>query len=204
MPDERVLSEWPRRLTVDDLRLSLLEFRDILDEPNESETRGAWLERVAERFDFHSAPVPKRADAPLFTGYYQPVLEASLIETAQYRYPLYAVPDRPTLSRRDIDVSGQLAGGGHEIAWLKDPVDRFFLHIQGSGLLELKDGKRLYVNFAASNERPYTSIGKVLIEAGKLARDSLSMQRIRRYLAEHPDEMDELVAMNERYVFFRI
>jgi membrane-bound lytic murein transglycosylase A len=208
MPGQRVLGEWPRKVTVADLQTSLLEFEAVL--AFEPESDAEWLERVAERFDFYSAPVTGTDDGPLFTGYYQPVLEASLIETDTYRYPLYGfaraehMPDPSTLTRHEIDGLGKLAGHGYEIAWLKDPVERFFMHIQGSGLLELPDGSRLYANFAASNDRPYTSIGKVLINAGKLDRDSMSMQQIRCYLAEHPDEMDELFAMNERYVFFRI
>lgn len=200
-PDERVLGRWPRRLTVSDLRSSLLEFQKILATAPER-----WLEQVAEQFEFYPAPVSASGDEPLFTGYYQPVLDARLIATSDYCYPLYAPPpgEAANLSRRDIDGLGKLAGGGHEIAWLKDPVDRFFLHIQGSGLLQLQDGRHRYVNFAASNGRPYTSIGKVLIEAGQLDAHSLSMQRIRSYLAAHPGRMDELLERNERYVFFHL
>jgi len=211
-PGQRVLSEWPRRVTVEDLQKSLLEFEAVLASDPESDAE--WLKRVAERFDFYSAPGSGTDDRTLFTGYYQPLLKASLIETDTYRYPLYGVaqgeprvamaPDPFEFTRYEIDVLGKLAGHGYEIAWLEDPVDRFFLHVQGSGLLELSDGTRLYANFAASNERPYTSIGKVLIDIGKLDRDSMSMQRIRSYLAEHPNEIDEIFAMNERYVFFRI
>lgn len=213
LPGDRVLAEWPRRLTAEDLRTALIEFRQILDRADPAGD-DHWLEQVAARFEFHPAPGQESGDDPLFTGYYQPVLAASLVETDTYRYPLYGVPeglgavngaeDPAAFSRREIDLLGKLAGGGYEIAWLKDPVDRFFLHIQGSGLLELTDGKKVYVNFAASNERPYTSIGSVLIEEGKLDAETMSMQSIRRYLAEYPHEMDELFARNERYIFFRI
>lgn len=213
LPADRVLAEWPQRLTAEDLRAALFEFRRILDRTDPADG-DRWLEQVAARFDFHPAAGQESGDGPLFTGYYQPVLAASLVETDTYRYPLYGVPAGPdavngadgpaAFSRREIDLLGKLAGYGYEIAWLKDPVDRFFLHIQGSGLLELTDGKKLYVGFAASNERPYTSIGGVLIAEGKLDAETLSMQSIRRYLAEYPHEMEELFARNERYIFFRI
>lgn len=213
VPPGRLLSEWPRRTTAADVRATLTDFLDLLDEPQEPGS--SWADRAAERFDFFPAPLaPTRAD-PLFTGYYQPVIDASPVETDGYRYPVYREPDElrarsrsakkaPGYSRRHIDVLGSLRGKGYEIAWLRDPVDRFFLHIQGSGLLRMTDGREKPLNFAASNGRPYTSIGKVLIDEGKLDRESMSMQRLRRYLAEFPEEREALFARNERYVFFRL
>ncbi len=213
VPPGRLLSQWPRRTTAADVRATLTEFLEILDEPREP--GASWADRAAERFEFFPAPLgPARAD-PLFTGYYQPVIDASPVETDGYRYPVYREPDElragsgsagkaPGYSRRHIDVLGSLRGKGYEIAWLRDPVDRFFLHVQGSGLLRMTDGRETPLNFAASNGRPYTSIGKVLIDEGKLDRESMSMQRLRRYLAEFPEEREALFARNERYVFFRL
>ena len=86
---------------------------------------------------------------------------------------------------------------------MKDPIDLFFLQIQGSGLLRLEDDRLLPLNYAASNGRQYTSIGRVLLEKGKIRREDLSMQGLRRYLSDHPQEMEEVFAKNERYVFFR-
>jgi membrane-bound lytic murein transglycosylase A len=110
----------------------------------------------------------------------------------------------PYFTRHEIDTLGRLKGKGHEIAWVKDPVDLFFLHIQGSGLLRLEDGRLLHLNYAASNGRPYTSIGKILLDLGKIREEELSMQRLRRYLFDHPEEREDLLARNERYIFFRI
>lgn len=213
VPAERLLAEWPRRVTAADIRASLVEFLELLDE---SPAAGKdWPHRVAARFDFFPAPLSAAGDEVLFTGYYQPVLDASPMETADYRYPVYREPDELRLrrargktavgyTRHDIDVLGRLKGRGYEIAWLRDPVDRFFLHIQGSGLLRMTDGRQVPLNFAASNGRPYTSIGKVLIEQGRLDRESMSMQRIRTWLAEFPGEREALFARNERYIFFRL
>ena len=213
VPGERVLGRWPRRVTAEDVRASLVDFLELLDEP--MLTDGGWPRRVAERFDFFRAPRSAAPDDILFTGYYQPVIDASPVETPDYRYPVYREPDglrggrglalkAAGYSRHDIDVLGALRSKGYEIAWLRDPVDRFFLHIQGSGLLRMTDGRELPLNFAASNGRRYTSIGKVLIDEGKLDRESMSMQRIRAYLAEFPGEREALFARNERYTFFRL
>ena len=109
----------------------------------------------------------------------------------------------PYYSRAEIDHKGALRGRGYEIAWTKDPVDNFFLQIQGSGILKLPDGRRLQVGYAGQNGLPYRSIGRLLIEGGKIPREEMSMQRLRRYLAEHPAERDEIMAYNESYVFFR-
>lgn len=213
VPGERVLGRWPRRVTAKDVRASLVEFLEVLEGP--ARTDGGWPRRVAERFDFFPAPRSAALDDVLFTGYYQPVIDASPVETSDYRYPVYREPDElrgrrgrarkaAGYSRHDIDVLGTLRGKGYEIAWLRDPVDRFFLHIQGSGLLRMTDGREVPLNFAASNGRRYTSIGKVLIDEGKLDRESMSMQRIRAHLAEFPHERQVLFARNERYIFFRL
>jgi membrane-bound lytic murein transglycosylase A len=110
----------------------------------------------------------------------------------------------PYYSRQEIDQFGALRGRGLEIAWVKDPIDLFFLHIQGSGLLRLADGTMLHVGYAAQNGRPYRSIGRLLIDTGKLAQDEMSMQRLRRYLADHLAEQNEIFAYNESYIFFHV
>jgi membrane-bound lytic murein transglycosylase A len=110
----------------------------------------------------------------------------------------------PYYSRREIDQLGVLRGRNLEIAWVKDPIDLFFLHIQGSGLLRMRDGGAITVGYAAQSGLPYRSIGRLLIDNGKVAREEMSMQRIRRYLTENPIEQDEVFAYNESYVFFRV
>jgi membrane-bound lytic murein transglycosylase A len=109
----------------------------------------------------------------------------------------------PYYSRAEIDREGVLRGRGDEIAWARNPVDIFFLQIQGSGILRLPDGRRLQIGYAGQNGLPYRSIGRLLIESGKIPRAEMSMQRLRGYLAEHPEERDAIMDYNESYVFFR-
>src|SRR6185295_9121326 len=148
---------------------------------------------------------------------------ASLTPSEEYRFPIYGVPadlvaqeqngERklgridndvvvPYYTRREIDQLGVLRGRNLEIAWVKDPIDLFFLHIQGSGLLRLRDGREITVGYAAQSGLPYRSIGRLLIDNGKVAKEEMSMQRIRQYLTENPNEQDEVFAYNESYVFF--
>jgi membrane-bound lytic murein transglycosylase A len=167
----------------------------------------------------------------LFTGYYEPIYEGSLAPDETFRYPLYRPPNDlikidlslfgekfkeesivarieskkvlPYYSRFQIDAERALKGKGLEMAWLKNPLDVAFLHIQGSGSLKLSDGKNLLVNYQASNGQPYRSIGRYMIERGFLAREGMSMQAIRRYLTENPQVIDEVLNHNPSYVFFR-
>ena len=168
----------------------------------------------------------------LFTGYFEPIYDASLIPDETYRYPLYKRPNDliridlslfrdefkgksifariegnqvlPYFSRRQIDVEKALEGKNLELAWLKDPLDVAFLHIQGSGRLKLPDGRTISVGYRASNGRPYRSIGRYLIDKGYLSREEVSMQRIREFLTKHPEIMQEVLNHNPSYVFFDI
>ena len=173
-----------------------------------------------------------RVTAPvLFTAYYEPVLSGSLMRTARYCFPLYRRPDDlvevnmpasssehvgerlsgrmvdgkllPYFSRAEIDGQGALTGRHYELLWVEDPVARFFLHIQGSGQIQLPDGKRLRVGYAGTNGKPYQSIGKFLLDQGKLRPGETSASAIRRYLQAHPDEQDSILFHNQRYVFFQ-
>lgn len=228
LPPDRVVGEEPRRFTAREILDTLLAFEKLLDR---WDCRECWTKEFNERFEL----IPSASDAAslevLFTGYYQPVIDGSLMPTAEYRYPLYGKPADmitaeqviltpaattekvvgrlegenfvPYYSRREIDDFGSLRGRGYEIAWLKDPIDLFFLHIQGSGILRLPDGRRIGVGYAAQNGRAYRSIGRLLIDDGKISQEEMSMQRLRGYLREHPEELSEILAYNESYIFFR-
>ena len=87
--------------------------------------------------------------------------------------------------------------------WLRDAVEGFFLHVQGSGQIRLPDGQIMRANYAASNGHPYRSIGRVLLDEGRLAPADLSLQGIRRYLQAHPNDRPRVLGANPRYVFFR-
>lgn len=167
----------------------------------------------------------------LFTGYYEPVYEGSLRPDEIFQHPIYRQPEDlikidlspfreefkgktiiariegrqvlPYFSRQQIESEKTLAGQELEIAWLKDPLDVAFLHIQGSGRIRLPDGSTLSVGYKASNGRPYRSIGRHMLDMEWLQREEISMQRIRQYLSEHPEIMEEVLNHNPSYVFFR-
>ena len=224
LPLDRTVGDQPQRLSAKEVLDSLRAFEPLL----ELWSCAACLSReLTARFELIPSSADPALSEILFTGYYQPVIEASLIPTDEYRYPVYGKPadlvaaepnangeqnlgrvDQenfvPYYSRQEIDQFGALQGRGLEIAWVKDPVELFFLHIQGSGLLRLTDGTMINVGYAAQNGRPYRSIGRLLIDNGKLSQDEMSMQRLRRYLADNPGEQNEIFAYNESYVFFRV
>ena len=168
----------------------------------------------------------------LFTGYYEPHLSGRLDRNEEFQYPLYALPmdlmkidlspfsekfkgqsivgrytDNtvvPYFDRQEIEEENALAGRAEPLVWVNDPVDVFFLQIQGSGKVFLDTGEVINVHYHGSNGRPYRSIGKLLIDEQKIPREEMSMQKIRSYLQEHPEEMASVFNYNPSYVFFKI
>ena len=206
LPPDRIVGEQPRRFTAGEVLDSLLAFEKSLDS---WDCRECWMREFNTRFDLIPSSGDAELETVLFTGYYQPVIEGSLAPTPEYAYPIYGMPadlivnPMPYYSRQEIDELGSLRGRGYEIAWVKNPIDLFFLHIQGSGILQLEDGRRLLVGYAGANGRPYRSIGRLLIDRGKIPQEEMSMQRLRRYLLDYPEEQNEIFSYNESYVFFR-
>jgi membrane-bound lytic murein transglycosylase A len=142
-----------------------------------------------------------------FSAYYEHSLKASLKPAGEYRYPLYRPPPDLTekaaaYTRRAIDSEGALKGKGLEIAWAKDPLDIFYLQVQGSGWLELPDGRRLRVRYAANNGQPYRSVGLHMIEKGLVPRKDFTREIMAAYLNGRPRERQEILNHNPRYVFF--
>lgn len=222
LPPDLVVGEQPRPFTVLELQESLIAFDSLLDRWH---CRDCIARAIAAGFELVGSSAEPDQTQVLFTGYYQPVIDASLSPSDEYRFPIYGVPSDlvtqdqngerklgridndvlvPYYTRREIDQLGVLRGRNLEIAWVKDPIDLFFLHIQGSGLLRLRDGGEISVGYAAQSGLPYRSIGRLLIDNGKVAREEMSMQRLRRYLTENPTEQEEVFAYNESYVFFRV
>ena len=168
----------------------------------------------------------------LFTGYYEPHLNGRLQPDDEFRFPIYALPEDlikidlsafdekyagesivgrytgetvvPYYDRREIDEQNVLADKAQPLAWIKDPVDVFFLQIQGSGKIFLDTGEVINVHYNGSNGRPYRSIGKLLIDEQKIPQEEMSMQKIRSYLHEHPEEMAPVLNHNPSYVFFKL
>lgn len=141
------------------------------------------------------------------TGYYVPVLKVRRQPDDVYRYPLYRKPKTrdangrlPT--REQIDFEGALKGQGLEIAYSDSLVDNFFLQVQGSGVVEFKDGKRELLSWGGVNGRAYRSLGKELIERGEIDKAHISSQSIRQWLKDHPDRVREILSTNKSYLFF--
>jgi membrane-bound lytic murein transglycosylase A len=166
----------------------------------------------------------------LFTGYYEPLLNGSRSPDGRYHVPLHGRPadlvsvdlglfdpelegkrvagrvDKgrlvPYPTRAEIDA-GALDGQHDELLWVDDPVAKFFLQIQGSGLVRLDDGEQLRVGYADQNGRPYRAIGRDLVDMGVLSKDQLSLQGIRDWLRAHPGEARSVMEKDPSYVFFR-
>ncbi|MDR1243212.1 MAG: MltA domain-containing protein [Deltaproteobacteria bacterium] len=144
-----------------------------------------------------------------YTGYYEPTLDASYRPGPMYAFPLYSKPpdlqpNQLFFDRRAIDRLRVLAGRGLELAWVRDELDAYFLHIQGSGRLIFPDGSVKHVLYAGKNGRPYVSLGAVLRDRGLLDADNISMPSIRDSLLKIPEEKAALLDMNPSYVFFRL
>jgi peptidoglycan lytic transglycosylase A len=168
--------------------------------------------------------------AGLFTGYYEAELRGSRRHEGLFTTPLLKRPAdlvmvelgrfrpawrgeriagrvengqlAPYASRAEIE-RGALAGRHLDLFWVDDPVDAFFLQIQGSGRIRLPDGSVARVGYDGQNGQPYVPIGRLLVERGALSRDDVSMQTIRAWLAAHPGEAAALMDENPSYVFFR-
>jgi len=144
----------------------------------------------------------------LFTGYFEPELTGSRTRGGPYQHPLYAMPrDARTAgqwyTRRQIAEDGVMGGLGLEIAYVDDPVELFFLQIQGSGRVRLPDGSFLRVGFAGSNRHNYRSIGQEMVRRGIYQPHQVSAQVIKNWVRRNPDEGRELLYHNPSYVFFR-
>lgn len=225
-PPNRLLVYGKHTVEVGELRVALERLHSRITDDLKP---GQLAARVLEDFELLEAAGGEDGTV-LFTGYYEPTIEASLTRTAEYATPILGRPsdiievplepfaDRfkgekvfgrlegrrllPYWTRTEI-ASGKLNGKGLELAWAKDPVALFFVEVQGSGTLRLPDGSERRIGYSASNGRPYRSIGSLLIQEGKIPRESMSMQALRAWLAKYPAERNRVLGFNESYVFFR-
>lgn len=140
----------------------------------------------------------------LFTGYFEPELRGSLTRGGPYQFPLYRMPPIPgELSRREIEETGALEGQGLEIAWIDDPVDVFFLQVQGSGRVQLDTGGWIRVGYGGANGREYSSVGLELVNRGIYEPHQVSADVIRNWVRNNNEVGLELLWTNESFVFFR-
>jgi membrane-bound lytic murein transglycosylase A len=166
----------------------------------------------------------------LFTGYFEPELRGSLTRQGAYQTPLYGLPSdlvsvdlglfRENLSGQRVagrisqgrlvpyDTRAEITRNGldqaEELLFIDDPVDAFFLSIQGSGRVRLTDGSVVRAAYAGQNGHPYTAIGAALIRQGEMTREEVSMQSIRAWLDTHPERAQTLLEENDSYIFFSL
>jgi membrane-bound lytic murein transglycosylase A len=225
---ETVFRYGPHDFTCQQVRESQEAFLDLLSRGLDADQL---TRQIRKKFHVYRATGRRGTGRVLFTGYYEPIYEGRLARDEIFRYPLYGLPNdliridlspfgerfkgetivariegkkvQPYFSRSQIEGEKALEGRGLEIAWLKDPLDVAFLHIQGSGRVKLSDGNDFLVHYQASNGRPFQSIGRYMIEKGLLPREGMSMQAIRKYLTEHPEVREEVLNQNPSYIFFR-
>lgn len=169
------------------------------------------------------------SDTGIITGYYEPLLWGSKKPTERYRFPIYSPPDDllvidlgnalpefknlqlrgrvegrkvvPFYSRAEIE-KGIATLKDRELLWVDDRVALFFLHIQGSGRIQLENGEIIKVGYADQNGHPYVSIGSLLVQRGELPLEKASMQGIKQWGVQNPEKLTELLHQNSRYVFF--
>lgn len=166
----------------------------------------------------------------LITGYYEPVIKGSRKQDKTYRYPIFGVPnDLITVDLSEVypelksmRLRGRIEGRrlvpyysradwtqqeprrtGDALMWTNDPIDLFFLQIQGSGQVEMKDGQRVRISYADQNGYPYRPVGKWLAEQGEMKIEQTSMQGIKAWAAANPKRLQELLNANPSMVFFR-
>ena len=145
-----------------------------------------------------------------YTGYYEPEVIGSRVKTDEYSVPIYGVPasvagkkSRHFVQYDRVDIEkGALAGKGLEICWIKNPVDLFFAQIQGSTRVKLADGELMRLNYIASNGKPYTPVGRLLIDRGVFTPEEMSMDKIRKFMEADPEEGKALREKNRSFVFF--
>lgn len=168
----------------------------------------------------------------LFTGYYEPLLRGSLAKTPDFSVPLHGPPEdlitvdlapfgkefagkrirghwtgktfEPYHDWEAINYKGAVDGKASVIAYIGHEVDKFFLQVQGSGVVYLEEGEPLRVHYKTQNGRPYHSVGAYLVQSGKIPKEEISMQKIREYLKANPEEQRRILSKNPSYVFFEV
>ena len=191
----------------------------------ESETNGKKF--FTSNFQAYKLYDSNSNDEGTITGYYEPLLYGSLKKTARYKYPVYKIPkdlivsDDPSL--KGSKSRGKMLNGKivpydsrveiennpnnpnfEAIAYVDDKVDLFFLQIQGSGKIQLEDGRLINVAYAEQNGRSYASIGSYMFSKGYLTKEDLSVQGMKKWFNENPSKVDDILNLNESYVFFRV
>ncbi|WP_066383361.1 MULTISPECIES: murein transglycosylase A [unclassified Anabaena] len=200
-----------KEITRDRVRRSLQRFRQLVAT---AKTPAQLQANVKREFAFYKSVGDDGKGRVKFTAYYAPIYQASRTPTAEYKYPIYRVPSdfdqwtKPHPKREELEGVDGLLGNksrlkGLEMFWLRDRFQAYMIHIQGSAKLRLTDGTETSVGFARGTDYPWTSIGRLLFQDGKLSKEQLNMPGIISYFQKNPQSMDNYLPRWERFIFFK-
>lgn len=196
--------------SLDRVRRSLERFRQLVLTARSAEALQA---AVLQEFDLYASIGADGNGTVRFTGYFEPIHAASRTPTAEFRYPLYRLPPdfkqwrKPHPPRAELEgIDGRQGDGqlrGLEIAWLRNRLEAYLVQVQGSARLQLTDGTTLSVGYAGRTDYPYVSIGRELVNAGKIAEEDLTLDAVTEYFRQHPEELNLYLPRNNRFIFFK-
>ncbi len=227
IPEDRLFAFGKDHYTARQMMASLTDFsRFIASGPSKQELN----EYISKNYIVYQSRGYNDKQDVLFTGYYEPELSGSPVESEKYPYPVHGLPDDlmtidlslfspkykgeqiigrlqgntvvPYYTRKEIVENPSLVNTAKAVAWVEDPIALFFLHVQGSGKISFENGKMINVHYRGTNGHPYQSIGRYLVENGKIEKEKMSMQAIYAYLKNNPDQIPEILNTNPSYVFF--
>lgn len=193
-------SELSKLVNAVSLKLACFDAKQV-SPTNHAAARG-FFEQHFQPYRLHLA---SGKDTGLLTGYFIPVIRGSREPSARYTSPAYAIPNdmtKPYYTRAEI-ASGVLNNKGLELLYL-DPIDLFFMQVQGSGRVQLDTGEMVTLQFAGKNGHPYTSIGRVLVEMGELKKGDVSLKSIHNWLNNNPSKAQDVMNRNASYIFFSL
>lgn len=197
-------------ITRDRVRRSLVRFRQlVVSSRSPAELQAA----VNREFIFYKSVGKDEQGTVLFTGYFEPIYAASQKPSAEYRYPLYRLPadfdrwPKPHPTRTEIEGEDGLGTKsplrGRELVWLRDRLEAFLIHVQGSARLQMPDGKLMTVGYAGKTNYPYVSVGRELVKDGKLPLEGLTLPVLIDYFRASPAELNQYLPRNQSVVFFK-
>jgi membrane-bound lytic murein transglycosylase A len=198
-------------ITRDRVRRSLQRFRQLVVQSQSVEALQAAVER---EFAFYQATGKDGQGTVGFTGYFEPIHEASRVRTKEFAYPIFRLPPDFSSWRKPHPTRAQLEGTdglqftkgplkGLELVWLRDRLEAFLIQVQGSARLLMTDGSTKTIGYAGNTDYPYIGIGRELVKAGKIKLEDLTLPAVLQYFKDHPDELDVYLPRNQRFVFFK-
>jgi membrane-bound lytic murein transglycosylase A len=198
-------------ITRERVEKSLTRFRELVVSSKDAKELQA---AVNKEFVFYKSIGSDNNGSILFTGYYKPIYAASRKPTAEFRYPIYRLPDdfeswtKPHPTRLELEGEDALQASkgklrGLELFWLRSRMDAFIAQVQGSAVLQFTDKTETTINYAGNTEHDYVSLGKELIKDGKLEQEGITLEKVIGYLEKNPEAQNIYLPRNPRFIFFK-